>query len=161
MNIRVHAKFIAWWVSILLVATGVFWSGYFGLIEKIWIADETYITSIIALSFVLTNVYLGIAAFWADDPFVTSEDWFRDRMQTVWFVSEQLMALGMLGTVIGLIMMLANNFVGDAGGTAMQSMLAAMWKSMGLALYTNAVGLVCSIMLKIQVYIVGYGTNES
>lgn len=160
MNIRVHAKFIAWWVSVLLVATAVFWAGYFGLVEKIWLSDETYITSLIAVVFVLSNIYLGIAAFWADDPFVASEDWFQGRMQTLWFISEQLMALGMLGTVIGLIMMLANNFVGNAGDAAMQSMLAAMWKSMGLALYTNAVGLICSIMLKVQVYIVGYGTNE-
>lgn len=159
MNVRVHAKFIAWWVSVLLMATGVFWASYFGLIQAMWIADETYITSLIAAIFVVTNVYLGIAAYWAGYPIVTYEDWFRNRLQTTWFISEQLMALGMLGTVIGLIMMLANNFVaGDAG---MQNMLAGMWKSMGLALYTNAVGLVCSIVLKIQVYVVGYGVDES
>lgn len=161
MNIRVHAKFIAWWVSVLLIATGVFWAGYFGLVEKVWEADETYITTIIAMAFVVSNFYLGVAAFWADYPRVVSESWFKDRLQTTWFVSEQLMALGMLGTVIGLIMMLANNFVGNSGDTAMQAMLASMWKSMGLALYTNAVGLLCSIALKIQVYIVGYGVDES
>lgn len=160
MNIKVHSKFIAWWVSVLMIATGVFWAGYFGLVHTIWEADETYITSIIAIIFVLSNLYLGIAAFWADDPFVASEDWFKNRMQTLWFLSEQIMALGMLGTVIGLIMMLANNFVGS-GDAAMQTMLAGMWKSMGLALYTNAVGLLCSIALKVQVYIVGYGADES
>lgn len=161
INLRLNTKFTAWWVSILLLATGVFWAGYFGLLEKIWISDETYITSIISVVFIVTNFYLGVAAFWADDAASTRKPWFRDRLQTVWFVSEQLMALGMLGTVIGLIMMLANNFIGDAGGTAMQSMLANMWKSMGLALYTNAVGLVCSISLKAQVYVVGYGLDES
>lgn len=159
MNVRVHTKFIAWWVSILLLATGVFWAGYFGLIQAMWEADETYITSIIAVAFVVTNIYLGIAAYWAGYPAVTYEGWFRNRLQTTWFVSEQLMALGMLGTVIGLIMMLANNFVGGAGD--MQNMLGGMWKSMGLALYTNAVGLVCSIVLKVQVYVVGYGVDES
>lgn len=159
MNVRAHTKFIAWWVSVLLMATGIFWAGYFGLIQAMWHADETYITSIIAAAFVVMNMYLGIAAYWADYPAVTYENWFRNRLQTTWFVSEQLMALGMLGTVIGLILMLANNFVG--GAADMQGMLGGMWKSMGLALYTNAVGLVCSIVLKVQVYVVGYGVDES
>lgn len=158
---NLHVKFIAWWVSVLLLLTGAFWAGYFGLLTKVWHADETYLTSIIIAIFIATNVYLGVTAYNAGDSRLISSGWFKKRLQTVWFASEQLMALGMLGTVIGLIMMLANNFVGNSAEAAMQQMLAGMWKSMGLALYTNAVGLLCSISLKAQVYFVGYGIDES
>ena len=157
MFLRDHAKFAAWWVSVLLIATGIFWAGYFGLIEKVWEADETMITSLIAILFVGCNVFLGAVSFDADrSPFLSNT---KKRLESVWFMSEQVMALGMLGTVIGLIMMLATGFVGVGGD--MQALLSKMWAAMGLALYTNAVGLICSIVLKIQVYVIGYGLDET
>lgn len=162
MNLIGYSKFLAWWVSILLLATGVFWAGYFGFIYEIWVSDITYITSIIAAVFILINAFLGWISFKVRDPdYVDSNrELVKNRLETVWFTSEQIMALGMLGTVIGLIHMLAANFIGANGDANMQMLLGDMWKAMGLALYTNAVGLICSIALKVQVYIVGYGLDE-
>lgn len=151
-----YSKFFMWWVSLLMILTGTFWSYYFGVINMIWESDTTYITSIIAFMFVTANIFLG----WLSYKFAFNPLQYKKHLETVWFTSEQLMALGMLGTVIGLIHMLAANFIGAADGS-MQSLLSDMWKAMGLALYTNAVGLIASIILKFQVYAIGHGLDEA
>lgn len=159
MNLGVHKRFILWWVSVLLVSTFVFWAYYFGLINTIWVSDTTKITSIIAVLFTITNLVLGWLAYKASDPFFVSTR--RPLLEKItdycWFISEQIMALGMLGTVIGLIHMLEGNVIGSNLNdmSNVQKMLGSMWSAMGLALYTNAVGLLFSIILKMQVYFIG------
>jgi hypothetical protein len=56
--------------------------------------------------------------------------------------------------------MLSTSFVGT-DASQMQGQLGEMWKHMGLALYTNAVGIVASIVLKLQVYYTGYELDEA
>lgn len=158
MNFGVYKRFIFWWVSVLLVATSLFWANYFGVVKTIWDSDITYITTIILSLFTITNLALGWLAWKASDPFFMSAN--RNILEKItdysWFMSEMLMALGMFGTVVGLIHMLQINTISNAqDGTAIQGMLSGMWKAMGLALYTNAVGLLFSIVLKFQVYFVG------
>jgi hypothetical protein len=156
-----YKKFMAWWVSVLLIGTGIFWAYFFGLVDTVLEADETYITSLIAAIFVVCNLKLGAIAYHIDSPDYWDMEQLKKKLETQWFMSEQMMALGMLGTVIGLIMMLSTTTVGSIDAGSMQGILSGMWKSMGLALYTNAVGLICSILLKLQVYYVGYGIDET
>ena len=150
-------KFYMWWISILLISTGVFWANHMGVIQTIIDTDITYLTSLIAFIFVSANISLGYYTYNADNPLYPQE-----KLATIidmnWFLSEMLMALGMLGTVIGLIHMLSNGFGADP--SQMQTLLGSMWQSMGLALYTNAVGLAASILLKLQVYYLSYGENH-
>jgi hypothetical protein len=165
MLIVKYKKFFFWWISILLIATGLFWAQHFGLIIKIWNDDHIKITSIISLIFLISNILLGYTAYKIADPEYVSQNKEKvlKKLNGFWFVSEQLMALGMLGTVIGLIYMLASNFVGQdlQNANYMQELLGSMWKSMGLALYANAVGLITSIILKVQVFIIGYDIDET
>lgn len=156
-----YSKLLLWWVTVLLVSTGIFWSYYFGLIQHIWQTDITYITSMIAVLFVAYNVLLGWVAYkQSNAPFLHFDAQNYDNVYDMgWFLSEIMMALGMLGTVIGLIYMLSTSFVGDI--TQMQSQLGDMWKHMGLALYTNAVGILGSIILKLEVYFIGYKQDEA
>lgn len=158
MNLTTYKRFIFWWVSVLLVATSIFWANYFGVVETIWNSDSTRITSIILVLFTITNLVLGWLAWKASDPFFVSVH--RKILEKItdysWFMSEMLMALGMFGTVVGLIHMLEINTVNNLkDSNAIQGMLGGMWKAMGLALYTNAVGLLFSIILKFQVYFIG------
>jgi len=156
-----YNKFLLWWVSVLLVATGVFWANHFGLIEKVWQTDITYITSVIAFLFISYNIILGWLAFKQSRlPFSFYKVEKSEKIYDMgWFLSEIMMALGMLGTVIGLIYMLSTSFIGDV--SQMQSQLGNMWQHMGLALYTNAVGILGSIILKLQVYFIGYDSDEA
>jgi hypothetical protein len=153
-------KFYMWWISVLLISTGVFWAYHMGFVQTIIATDITYLTSFIAAIFVGANMSLGYYTYRVSDESY-SQDKLSNFLDMNWFLSEILMALGMLGTVIGLIHMLSQ---GNSGADAaqMQSMLGNMWQSMGLALYTNAVGLAASIALKLQVYFLSYGeTHET
>lgn len=133
-----------------------------GFVSKIWYTDITMLSSVIALAFVGANVKLGWISYHLDSSIVPKDKLVKET-NTVWFLSEILMAVGMLGTVIGLIHMLEANVVGDIANTnALQGTLGNMWSSMGLALYVNAVGLVTSIILKLQVhFIAGDLDNEA
>jgi len=138
----------------MLMATSFFWTFNVGIVEKIWVTDVTMLTSVISLIFVAANVLLGYVAYNHDKPVMKPR--LVRATDTIWFTSEILMALGMLGTVIGLIAMLGANVVGSNAQnmSGIQSLLGNMWLHMGLALYTNAVGIICSIILKVQVHFI-------
>ena len=67
-------------------------------------------------------------------------------------ITELLLALGMIGTVIGFILMLGGSFeslnLSDTG--SVKTALTAMAIGMSTALYTTLVGMVCSQILKVQ-----------
>lgn len=147
-----------WWISVLLIATGVFWANHFGVLQTIYETDITYITSVIGGIFILSNLSLAYYTFKVDDPNHPASK-LSNILDMNWFLSEILMALGMFGTVVGLIHMLSAGFT-SIDPSQMQIVLGGMWKSMGLALYTNAVGLAASIILKLQVYYLSYGEDH-
>ena len=67
------------------------------------------------------------------------------------FASDTLMKLGLLGTIIGFIMMLApiaGLDTGDRG--SIKSSMSVMSDGMAVAMYTTLAGLVASILVKIQ-----------
>lgn len=69
------------------------------------------------------------------------------------FASDTLMKLGLLGTIIGFIMMLAPIAGLDAANRgALKSSMTLMGDGMAVAMYTTLAGLVGSILLKIQYY---------
>ena len=77
------------------------------------------------------------------------------------FVAETMLRLGLLGTVIGFIFMLAP-LAGvqaiDVG--QMREILASMSDGMAVALYTTLCGLIGGILLKLEYYFLQGGTEE-
>ena len=70
------------------------------------------------------------------------------------FVSDALLKLGLLGTIVGFILMLLPVSEIDAFEPAlMQQLLAGMSEGMAVALYTTLAGLVTSTLLKLQYHI--------
>jgi hypothetical protein len=75
------------------------------------------------------------------------------------FASDTLMKLGLLGTIIGFIVMLAPIAGLDATDRAMmKSSMGLMSDGMAIAMYTTLAGLVGSILLKIQYYMLDAAT---
>ena len=77
------------------------------------------------------------------------------------FIAETMLRLGLLGTVIGFIFMLApltNVQTIDVG--QMREVLASMSGGMAVALYTTLCGLVGGILLKLQYYFLEGATEE-
>jgi MotA/TolQ/ExbB proton channel family protein len=77
------------------------------------------------------------------------------------FASDTLMKLGLLGTIVGFIMMLAPIAGLDADNRgALKSSMTLMSDGMAVAMYTTLAGLVGSILLKIQYYMLDDATNR-
>jgi hypothetical protein len=75
------------------------------------------------------------------------------------FVSDTLMKLGLLGTIIGFIIMLAPIAGLDAADkVAMKSSMGLMSDGMAVAMYTTLAGLVGSILVRIQYYMLDSAT---
>lgn len=77
------------------------------------------------------------------------------------FASDTLMKLGLLGTIIGFIIMLAPIAGLDAADkTAMKSSMGLMSDGMAVAMYTTLAGLVGSILVRIQYYMLDAATQR-
>jgi hypothetical protein len=77
------------------------------------------------------------------------------------FASDTLIKLGLLGTIIGFIIMLAPIASLDAADrTLLKSSVGLMGDGMAVAMYTTLAGLVGSILLKIQYYMLDAATGR-
>jgi hypothetical protein len=77
------------------------------------------------------------------------------------FASDTLMKLGLLGTIIGFIIMLAPIAGLDVGDKlAMKSSMGLMSDGMAVAMYTTLAGLVGSILVRIQYYMLDAATQR-
>jgi hypothetical protein len=77
------------------------------------------------------------------------------------FASDTLMKLGLLGTIVGFIIMLAPIASLDAADKlAMKSSMGMMSDGMAVAMYTTLAGLVGSILVRIQYYMLDAATQR-
>jgi len=77
------------------------------------------------------------------------------------FASDTLMKLGLLGTIVGFIIMLAPIATLDAADkAAMKSSMGLMSDGMAVAMYTTLAGLVGSILVRIQYYMLDAATQQ-
>lgn len=78
-----------------------------------------------------------------------------------WFMADIMIKLGLLGTVVGFIIMLASvtNITSFDTGI-MQEVLSAMSSGMGVALYTTLAGLVGGMLLAFQYQLLDRGAED-
>ena len=77
----------------------------------------------------------------------------ESKTEIAWFVSELCLSLGMIGTVIGFIQMLAGFSSLNIGNvSSMQSLVVNMGYGMATALYTTLAGLIFGNILKIEAF---------
>ena len=135
---------LRWWLIFCMsvLAGGV--AVYFDLHVDLYEGDQTKISFLILSIFVLTSTWIG----WC----TKSSEYQYQNFDTGWFISEACLALGMIGTVTGFLLMLSGAFADiDLANTAtIQTALSKMALGMSTALYTTLVGLICSLTLKIQ-----------
>ena len=147
-------EFYIWWVVNLAVISGAFWAWQNNIIHKIWHDDVTMITSTLLVLFLITDLLIGYIAY--------TKNFKSKIVDACWFLSEQMLALGMLGTVIGFIYLLSSGITSAsvADPTSLASLLANMSVGLGIALYTNAVGILASLISKGLLYSVTYDHEE-
>jgi hypothetical protein len=147
-------QFYIWWITNLIVASGIFWAWQSDMIQKIWQKDVTMITTLLSVLYVFTTCLVGYIAY--------TKDFKNKIVDACWFISEQMLALGMLGTVIGFIYLLSSG-ISSASVTDTNSLsllLANMSVGLGIALYTNAVGIISCLLTRGLLYVVTYDNEE-
>jgi len=139
--------FLKWWLIIVLSVIGSCVSIYFDFDKFLYENDLTKLSLVILLFFTISSIIVGYKIY---KQFVEKVDSYT--YETEWFVSEILVSLGMIGTVIGFIYMLYTVFGNlDVGDTSIiKASLSTMANGMGTALLTTLVGLTSSVLLKCQ-----------
>lgn len=105
---------------------------YFGAVHWVWAADVTHISAGILGLFQVSS----LMALW----YTYKKSIPTPVMNILDYVSTHLTALGMLGTILGLIFIIMN------GIPAPQELLIGV----GTALTTTLTGLICTIILNLQ-----------
>ena len=138
---------LKWWLMVCLVILGGIISVYFGMHTRLYEADVTKLSFVILSVFVLTSGWIGKKT--ADLAY--RED-YEQKTGVGWFIAESCLALGMVGTVTGFLYMLGTAFSGiDVSNTVtLQNALMQMATGMSTALYTTLIGLISSLLIKVQ-----------
>jgi len=148
---------LRWWLFFSIAMLGTLALFISGLIYKVNQADVTKLSFLIFVVFFIFTVRTGLETYRLSNETRFSGQrmaLFYKNSETGWFVSDMLLTLGMIGTVAGFIYMLSTSFadLSFENTSSMQGVLAKMGKGMSTALYTTAAGLVCSLLLKLQLY---------
>jgi len=135
---------LKWWLIFCLTILSGGISVYFNLHTNLYNSDQTKISFLILFVFTISSLWIG----WK----TKLTEMSKQDVSIGWFISEACLALGMIGTVTGFLLMLSGAFADiDLTNTStIQSSLTKMALGMSTALYTTLIGLICSLILKIQ-----------
>jgi hypothetical protein len=152
-----YSILLRWWLFFAVASLGTVALYMSGVIQKVNQADFTKISFLIYGVFAIFTMRTGIDTYRLcreDDVTNRHIALYYKKSDIGWFVSDILLTLGMIGTVAGFIYMLSSSFseMDPQDVITMQGALAKMGAGMSTALYTTAAGLVCSLLLKLQVF---------
>jgi len=144
--------------------------GWFGLMYR---SDFTRLTVITLIAFAFGTLWCGFLSWRADeleerkrDPSLNHAQILKDIENDAghgWLVADFICpSLGLLGTVVGLFYTFMGAFEGFMSNdpAAIQRLLEQISAGMSTALVTTIVGLICSIILSLQMHMLGWATER-
>ena len=138
--------FLQWWLFFVLQLI-ILGAGYVNELHLyILNNDQTYISFILVGIWLLTSTRIG---YKMGKNINTSNEKF-------WFVAETCMAIGMMGTVLGFILMLGGSNLASIDPTdveGMKNVIGQLASGMATALLTTLTGLIVSVSLRTQLMI--------
>jgi len=143
--------FWKWWTSIVVIILAISYAQYqLDILNFIYNNDPTRITAIIGIIFLLCTIRIGYVS-WQKQFLYTQQDHFN-KNEILWFCSDVVMSIGMVGTLIGFLIVLTTTFtdIDTTSAQAMKEVIGTLASGMGIALMTSLTGLISSIILKFQ-----------
>jgi hypothetical protein len=139
----VMRSFLRWWVLVAGTVTGLGFLVVYDCINYINEADVTKLSFVIFALFIHSTIQVGRSTYYK-----------IDKIDLPRFMVGVMTKLGMLGTVIGFILMLSTCLgnISFQNVQSMQSVIGSMTSGMSTALVTTATGLVCSLVLQLQIF---------
>ena len=93
-------KFYMWWITVLLIGTAIFWTGYNGILFDVLYNDHTYISSMLLALAAYVTVYNGYLAYNLERLTTKAR---RKMIGRSFFLSEMAMNLALLGASASII----------------------------------------------------------
>ena len=148
---------LKWWLIFCLIVIGLATCIYFNIHTSLYESDITRLSYLILIIFGCTSVWIGSLTYKVG----VLKD-YDQNADIGWFVAESCLALGMVGTVTGFLIMLGTAFenVDVSNAVTLQQALSDMATGMSTALWTTLVGLVCSLIIKVQLVKLEVELNE-
>lgn len=153
---------LRWWVSFTLINIFTVILFLTGLIDKINQVDFTKLSFVIYAIFYIFSVRTGILSYKVTKTGEEDLTEYFHKNERGWFVADSLLTLGMVGTVIGFIYMLSTSFsaLKTSDVDMIRTALTNLSIGMSTALYTTAAGLICSLLLKVQLFDLNHYLEE-
>ena len=149
-------EFFRWWLFVCLLSIGAYFGIHFDVFSTIFDTDKTYLSSVILVLFMGSTLLTGYRT-WLFNYQKTYTD-----TKLGWFCGEIMFSLGMIGTLIGFVLVfgdaLAHIDLEDQANKA--KIIADMGIGISTAIYTTLAGLVCTILLWIQLINLEYGFDH-
>jgi len=148
---------LKWWLIFCLIVLGIGTCFYFDVHKSLYESDITRLSYLIISIFLCTSIWIGTKTYKVG----ILQD-YEQKSDVGWFISESCLALGMVGTVTGFLIMLGTAFanVDVTNAVTLQQALSDMAIGMSTALWTTLVGLVCSLIIKVQLVNLEVALNE-
>ena len=148
---------LKWWLIFCITLLGLSTCVYFNIHKDLYAADVTRLSFFIISIFICTSVWIGSKTYKVG----IGQD-YDQKSDVGWFISESCLALGMVGTVTGFLIMLGTAFenVDVSNAATLQQALSDMAIGMSTALWTTLVGLVTSLIIKVQLVNLEVALNE-
>ena len=145
---KISKSFLLWWVQVVSICFASFFIYTFNWFEALYNSDQTKISFLIITVFVIASITTGYVSY-------KKTINFEKLSNYVWFSSETMVTLGLIGTVAGFLLMLSSAFdnLDVKNVENVQEVITDMSLGMSTALCTTLVGLVCSVLTKIQMVI--------
>ena len=146
--------FLLWWIQVVTVSFAAILIFTYGWFDKLWNADQTKISFIIITIFFATSIATGFLSFRSDTQYIKLSNY-------IWFASETMVTLGLIGTVAGFLLMLSSAFdnLDVSNVENVQKVISNMALGMSTALCTTLSGLVGSVLTKVQMVILENNTK--
>lgn len=137
--------FLRWWLIFWLSVGAALTAGALGFFPYLWHGDASYLSWACFAVYVLMTCFVGQLTCRAR----RGSQAFAEHLPLCWFAANTLLALGMIGTLIG-FMLLLQSIQGIGANPDMQKIMGAMVVGFSTAGLTTIVGLACSLLLKLQ-----------
>jgi len=147
MNTGIFNPFVRWWTSFSIMFVAMTTTLLAGMASFIVYSDQSYLSWLTIAIWYAASFHLGYKVYHAREK--------TDFTLTTYF-TEVCTSLGLLGTIIGLVMMVVGAFdkIDVTNQESLRVALSTMSLGMGTALVTTLVGLVCALLLQLQVVII-------
>lgn len=134
---------------VCLMGFGAFGLFQFGYLQYIFETDQSGLSFVIFGIFGMLTSWVGWLTYKASKGTAAHEQQIDDA----YFYADAMTALGLIGTIVGLIMILGPAFenIDVSDSSTIEAAIKLMTQGMGTALITTLVGSCCSLISKFQI----------